>query len=311
MKSVTYRAPAKVILSGEHAVVYGKPALVCGLGKYCTVTVSTGLQKERATYIEEIYMVVKNYLKKTNAHFQEQPLTITFKNDIPLGRGLGSSASLCVALVAASLHFYTDTPPSKEIINTLAYQAEKHFHGNPSGADNTTCCYGGLIFYRKEFEFLKTISALNCKLPQSIEKQLFLIDTGKPEETTAEMVSHVGQLYNKQPKKTDSTLYAIEKVTKRLVVSIIKEDTQMFRDCLTDNQKLLVQLHVVSEQTQKLVKELQTFGAGKITGAGGQKDGSGYLLFFADSPEALTEYLTAHDIPYLSFSQDYQGVQML
>ena len=225
-----------------------------------------------------------------------------------MGRGLGSSAALSVAFVACLLHFYTGNPAEKDLINSLAYQAEKHFHGNPSGADNTACTYGGLIFFRKEFEFLKTISALNCKLPANIEEHLFLIDTGKPAESTAEMVRNVGKLYNGKPKETDQTMYNIEKITKRLVVSVIKEDKGMFRDGIKENGKLLKQLGIVSTKTDAILNSLKSFGVGKITGAGGQKNGSGFILFYADNPEKLKAYMIKNSFNYYPFTQDYKGV---
>lgn len=309
MRSVSYRAPAKIILSGEHSVVYGKPALVSGFNLHCTITLYAGKGKNKLDVsIQKIYDIVFAHLKKQTPKLEMKDFRLQISNEIPVGRGMGSSAALSVAFVAAILHFYTGKVPDKEVVNSLAYQAEKHFHGNPSGADNTACCYGGLIFYRKEFEFLKTISVLNSKLPQNIERHLFLIDTGKAAESTAEMVRNVQKIYNAYPKETDQTLYALEKTTKRLVVSVIKEDPGMFRESIKENGKLLQKLKIISPRAEEALNRLRSFGVGKITGAGGLKNGSGFILFYADNPEQLVHYMIKNSMNYYPFVQDYKGV---
>jgi mevalonate kinase len=309
MRSISYRAPAKIILSGEHSVVYGKPALVSGFNLHCTITLHAGKGKKKPdVHMQKIYDIVFAHLKKQTPKLEMKDFRLQISNEIPVGRGMGSSAALSVAFVAAILHFYTGKVPEKEVVNSLAYQAEKHFHGNPSGADNTACCYGGLIFYRKEFEFLKTISALNSKLPQNIERHLFLIDTGKAAESTAEMVRNVQKVYNAYPKETDQTLYALEKTTKRLVVSVIKEDPGMFRESIKENGKLLQKLKIISPRAEEALNRLRSFGVGKITGAGGLKNASGFILFYADNPEQLVHYMIKNSMNYYPFVQDYKGV---
>lgn len=311
--NITYSAPAKIILSGEHGVVYGKPALVSAINLRIKVTIQEGenvIQDPRIVEaFEKIHTIVKNYLVKEEIAFSDKSFSYSIENAIPLGRGMGSSAALSVASCASLLHWYTGEEYSKEIVNKLAYSAEKGFHGNPSGVDNSTSCYGGLIFFRKEFEFLKNISALNFKLPKNIEEHLFLIDTGKPTETTAEMVALVGKNYNNDPKQMELTLHAMEKVTKRMVVSIVKEDPAFFKLCIQENKPILENIGIVSSSAKEIMKSLEQFGAGKITGAGGSTSGSGFILFFADDPEQFTEYLNKETISYVPFEQDFEGVK--
>ena len=158
---------------------------------------------------------VKELLKAQKIKFIDKPFDYKIESDIPVGRGLGSSAALCVAATSAFLEFYTGKKFEKEIINNIAYQAEKYFHKNASGVDVTASCFGGLIFYRKEFEFLKNISALNFKIPKKIENNLLLIDSGKPIESTGHMVEMVGKSYNQKPQFVEEVLNDIEKTTKR------------------------------------------------------------------------------------------------
>lgn len=308
--NVVYSAPGKIILSGEHAVVYGKPALVSAIDLRLTVTVSDGEPKTNHKVVDHIEEVVLTYLKKY-IKVEKKPCSCTYDSDIPMGRGMGSSAAFCVATVAALLHFYTGKQYDKQVINSLAYQCEKYFHGMPSGVDVSASCFGGLIFYRKEFEFLKHISSLNFKIPKKIQDNLFLIDSGKPSESTAEMVTHVGKRYNEHSSEMEQTLMQIEKVTKRMVLSIVKEDQNMFADSIKENQKLLVDFGIVSKKTIAFLDTLQEFGFGKVTGAGGLTDGSGMILCYAPDTAKFKAFVKQHKIETIAFQQDFKGVEYI
>ncbi len=312
---IIYSAPAKVILSGEHGVVYGKPALVSAVDLRLKFTLTNLMRPRKNSKVNKeisfISQKVKDYLKKQGISFSDRKFEFQVDSETPVGRGLGSSAALSIASVAAFLKFYTRRDFNKETINNLAYQIEKYFHKNPSGADNTASCFGGLIYFRKEFEFLKNISALNFKIPKSIANNLFLIDTGKPKESTAEIVAEVGKLYNRKPKLIENILNNIEKTTKKMVISIVKEDREFFQKTIRENEKLLEKLKVVSLKTKSLLKKLEKFGAGKITGAGGKETGSGFILFLAKDKEKLEEFLKRKKIDYYQFVQDYQGLKKL
>lgn len=309
MKKISYSAPAKVILSGEHAVVYGKPALVSAIDKRLTVTVVEG--KNADSKMEEIILIVKKYLHDKKVPIKEKNCHITIQSDIPIGRGLGSSGALSVATAASLMEFFTGTQYNPEEINNCAYQIEKLFHKNASGVDPTTSCFGGLIFYRKEFEFLKTISSLHAKIPIEIAENLYLIDSGKPQETTAEIVQQVGKMYNNKSKFVENIFQRIERTTKRMVISLMKEDREFFMRTVEENEGLLEKIGVVSASTKKLLETLKPFGVGKITGAGGKKDGSGYLLFYSLEKNKLEKYLQEKNISYLIFNPSQEGVKKI
>lgn len=308
---VTYSAPAKIILSGEHAVVYGKPAIVSAINKRLTFTVEDGKQKPDGN-VDFIAEIVKEYLTASSKDFKDKPYKTSVSSDIPRKRGMGSSAAYSVASVAAFLEFFTGSKKySPETINNLAYKAEKHFHKNPSGVDQTASCFGGLVYFRKEFEFLKGIYKLSYKLPKSISDNLFIVDTGKPTETTAKMVSLVGKSYNENPQRLDSIFSRIEKTTKRMTVAIVKEDKKFFGDQLKENGKLLSKLGIVSEHTKNLVSGLMRFGTGKITGAGGAQEGSGFMLFLANDAQEFENYCKKKKISFFKFEQSHKGVERI
>ena len=302
---ISYSAPAKVILSGEHAVVYGKQALVSAINLrlkfHLTIFARSYKDGEISKEISFISQKVKEYLKKQKINLIDKPFNFKIESEIPIGRGLGSSAALSAAAVAAFLEFYSGREFNKEVINSLAFKIEKHFHQNPSGVDNSASCFGGLILYQKKI----SLTNLDHKIPKSFEEKLFLIDSGKPKETTGEMVDFVQTTVDKK------ILNKIEKTTNKLLISIKKEDKILFKKSLIDNEKLLEKLGVVSEKTKKLLSNLSKFGVGKVTGAGGRETNSGFILFLADDKEKLIKYLNIRKIPYYKFIPDDQGLKKL
>jgi len=309
---IAYSAPGKVILSGEHSVVYTKPAFVTAINLVLTFRVRKKTKSEEVIKSKEIIYcetVIKKYLQKNNISWNDTPYYFEIDSQILEGRGMGSSAAFCVAVVAGLLHYFTGQAFEKQIINSLAYQCEKYFHGMPSGVDVSASCFGGLIFYRKEFEFLKNISALNFKIPKKIQDRLILIDTGKPIESTEDMLKIVGKRYNAYSKKMESTFAQIERMTKRMVVSTVKEDVKMFSDAIAKNQRLLVDLGIVSKKTSQLLEKLKPYGVGKVTGAGGAKMGSGMVLFCMKDNTNIKQLLLSEGFSLIPFQQDQNGLQ--
>lgn len=296
---ISYSAPAKVILSGEHAVVYGRPAIVSALNlrlKFSLWEKSININDKNILHISQ---KVKKYLTDKNIVFEDKLFNFKIESEIPIGRGLGSSAALSVAAAAAFLDFFTGRQFEKKTISDLAQQIEKYFHQNSSGVDIAASCFGGIILYQKKSRLIN----MKFKIPGIIEKKLFLIDSGKPEETTGEMVDFVGT------KDVKNILDQIEIITKKMADSIRKININSFKKCLVDNEKLLEKLEVVSEKTKKLLVDLSEFGVGKVTGAGGKKSGSGFMLFFIDDKEKLIEFLKRKKINYYQFIPDYQGLK--
>lgn len=311
-KIITFSAPAKVILSGEHSVVYGRPALVCSINRRLNFSLSdknifnNQEDKDSKKIVNLIEKTVISYLQKNKISYRQKKYFFQIDSNIPIGYGLGSSAALSVAAVASFIEFFTGMNLSKEVINHLAYKIETFFHQAPSGVDNTASCFGGLIYYRKEFDFLKNISFFNFKIPKNFS--LFLIDSGKPDETTKKMVKIVSEKYRKNPAFIDNILFEMEKVTKKMVLAIKTADKRLFQQSLLDNEIFLEMLGVVSLKTKKFLQKLVPFGVGKITGAGGRKTSSGFILFFAEKEKELEKFLLAKQINYFRLQPDWNGL---
>ena len=313
MKNViTFSAPAKVILSGEHSVVYGHPALVASINKrlYFSLSEKDFFNKKKEEKSKKIVKLIEktvvSYLEKNKIAYHQKKYFFKIESEIPVGCGLGSSAAFSVAATACFLKFLTGKDFPKEEINKIAYQIETYFHQNPSGVDNTASCFGGLIYYRKEFEFLKNISFLNFKIPKNFS--LYLIDSGRPKEKTKEMVKKVFEKYKKNPSFFANVFFDIEKTTKKMVLAIKEENKALFQEAILDNEIFLEIIGVVSLKTKKLLQKLSSFGVGKITGAGGKSRGSGFILFFAQKEKELISFLKKEKINFFKFAFDDKGV---
>lgn len=288
--TVEASAPGKLILSGEHSVVYGKPEIITAINRRLEVSVKAGKKKGRALtfFSQESTDLLKFAVGKIFKILGEQPkkdLEIQVDSEIPVGSGLGSSAALAVA-TAASLFAYFNQALDKEKINEIAYEIEKKQHGAPSGGDNTIATYGGFLWYRKETEFLKLFKPLEFKsgkLPEFV-----LINTGRPVETTGEMVAYVRKLYDQKKDQIGKILDNMEKVTKEMLVALSQMDEGKLILAIRKNEKLLEYLGVVSPFAKVVVREInKAGGAAKVCGAGGKKKGSGILLAFHPQKETL------------------------
>jgi mevalonate kinase len=310
---ISYSAPAKIIISGEHSAVYYKPALISAVGFRLTFTVKDGTNKSNDNRVLEVSKKVKIWLKRKNIPYHDKTFDFKVSSQIPRSGGFGSSSALSVAAAATFLEFFTDGKENfrKEEINEVAYECEKIFHGNPSGMDNATSCFGGLIFYRKEFEFLKTASSLPFLIPKKFQNNLFILSTGNRSETTLDLVSNLAERTKQNPAKYKKIYNDIEKTTKKITESIERAELNQFLKLLAKNQSFLTKLGVVSYKTSSFLKDLQSFGFGKISGAGGVKNGSGYALFctYPDKQKAFEDHLKKEKIEFYRFIQDGEGVR--
>lgn len=283
--TVTVSAPGKVILSGEHAVVYGYPALLSAINRRIVVKVRLAKSLQVSSNhpsTTHATMAVKRILEILGS--RNSKLLVSIDSNIPVGSGLGSSAALAVASSAALTKLKSKFWNLRQI-NEIAYRIEKLQHGNPSGGDNTISTFGGFMWYRKEVEGFKTF--LQVKIKKKLP-DLFLLDSGKPKETTAQMVQKVKEYYLDKPIKVRRIFQEIESITRSFLKLLLDEQEISLSELINENQLYLERLGVVSQSTSELVKIIKrNGGAAKITGAGGYKAGSGMLLVYHPEPKKL------------------------
>ena len=314
---ISYSAPAKIILSGEHSAVHFQPALLSAFDLRFNFTLQESHKKDSKIdeNVDYAAQIVKNYLNKKKIDFKDKNFIYEINSQIPIGQGFGSSAAFSVATTACFYEFFSgqkiDTQNSLDlaIVNSLAYEMEKKFHKNPSGIDNSSSCYGGLLYYRKEFEFLKNICPLDFEIPDEIVEKIYLIDSGNRHENTAQMVELVQTKIQENGAKYKKILSDIGKTTKAVTVALYENREKLFKDAMVRNQKELSKLGVVPFKTKKLFIDLKDFGFGKIMGAGGVKEGSGFTFFICErKSKSLEKYLSDRNILYFNFKPSKKGL---
>jgi len=139
------RAPGKVLLLGEHAVVYGHPALAGAISRFVTVELVPAAEPRiELPGIETPAEVLDAAVEMASEAGWAGGFTARVRSEIPLGSGLGSSAALGVAL-ARALRPESTAPEAA----ALAMRLERVLHGRPSGVDPAASAHGGLIYFQR------------------------------------------------------------------------------------------------------------------------------------------------------------------
>ena len=267
-------APGKIILFGEHFVVYGVKAILCSINKRVTVTAEKITEKKISINseignlilkpnksISEISSPLKPFYYLANKAIENQNggIQVQIDSEIPLGVGLGSSSACCVAGAAAIFKLFQHI--SKKEILELAIEAEKTIFKNTSGADCTVCTYGGMMAYDKKQGFKK--------IEEEPKFQLVIVNSNIKHSTDS-MVSKVKafKIKNKEEfsKLSDQESKLIEDVLKLLK----KNNTKELGEKINQNQKYLETIGISNNQLREMIEigQKTSFGA-KITGSGG------------------------------------------
>ncbi len=265
----------KVILSGEHAVVYGKPALVASIDKGVYV---------RAKRVRSPQHYNKIVEKAREVAGGDEYVSLLIHGDLPVGSGLGSSAVVGAATIMAVRDLLGKPVTDKDELFSLTMECERVAHGNPSGVDPAAVVYGGLIRFIKG----EPIKHLHIARPLSF----LLVNTGKPIETTREMV----ELVAANP-KAPVVIEQIADVTASIQAGLEKgsDVTTLF----DENGKLLELLGVVGKKAKDLSGTLRGMGASvKIVGAGGVGKGSGMMMVLSPDVEKMKNFLDNSKIDY-------------
>lgn len=317
MKKVVVSVPGKIHLMGEHAVVYGKPALLAAINLRMTITIEEVKQSStREKHIEIISTETTEYAEYAINFLLDQfkivthsPVKITIQSEIPSGFHLGSSAAVAVALSGAMMYFFTNLwNPIR--INELAYEIEKKQHGNPSGGDNTAVTIGGLVWFRKELEFLKSIWQLPFKPHKSLN-HFFLIKTKRPMETTGEMVAFVKSQYTIHNTQYQRLFDVNEEQTKRVTVALKDGNENELLDAIRVGENTLEEMGVVSEKVIPLIRKIEKMnGAAKILGGGGKNDGVGFLLCYHKEIKQIDELVKQYNYSSQAIQLGEEGIRL-
>ena len=192
-----------------------------------------------------------------------QGFSITIDSKIPTGAGLGSSASRAVAMTKAIAELF-EKELSLEEINEIAFQQEKIIHGTPSGGDNSACCFGGLVWFKKD-QPKNQINSLKEEVPYKLENFVFVY-TGPPQKTTGELVQLVREL--DEGYRTER-IKKIGEMTYEMLDVLRRRNFQRMKEIINQTQKNLAELKISTEKIDQIAESVQEIGgAAKLCGAG-------------------------------------------
>ncbi len=226
-------------------------------------------------------------------------------SEVPVGAGMGSSGALSVSVIGA-LSLFTGKNLDKKTINEIAFLCEKKKHGKPSGGDNSTSCYGGLVWFKKD----DGIKPMEMKMSEDITKNFYIINTGTPTESTGEMVSNVRKLVEENELLTKEIFDRQEELVKDLRLAIEKNIPRQIPGIIKRGEKNLEKIGVVSDYVKKIIRDIEkSGGAAKICGAGGTMKATGIILIYHTDLQKLKEVLKSHQLDPSQVTLGVEGLR--
>lgn len=292
--SVVATAPGKIILFGEHAVVYGKPALAVPINSLNATATVESSRAGSGLVINAVNLNTSFTLKAQANHAlvvmaqlvldhlktQEPDATIRVDSTIPFASGLGSGAAVASALGRA-LASFLDRPLENAELSELVYQVEKLHHGTPSGIDNTVVCYNQPVYFIKG----KMIEPFKPRDP------LYLIvgDTGVASPTRI-TVGAVRSAWEQDQSTFEGYFASVGSIVDQARIAIELGDIPAIGRLMNENQGFLERMGVSSPELERLISAARAAGAlgAKLSGGGG-----GGNMIALTTPENMTEVSAA------------------
>ena len=274
-------APGKAILFGEHAVVYGKPAIAMAINKRACVEVLEGSTNKIKVNIRDLGInghidfdnevivsdspkkgILKYILESIKNIHDGSGMEINIDVNIPIGGGLGSSAAVTVATIAA-VSAYNEIDLKEEEISKYAHEVELSVQKSASPLDTTISTYGGLIYLEANAEDIVQLD-IDYDIPVVIGYTDTRGDTGK-------LVEAVRIRRDVYPEIINPVINSIEFITEEAKEAILNNDKKRIGELMNINHGLLDALGVNTKELSGMVYTARNAGAcgSKITGAGG------------------------------------------
>lgn len=278
MPAISSSAPGKVILFGEHAVVYGRPAIAVPVTRVRAKAIVTANPKAEPGSVY-IYAQAIGLDAEWRELPSDHPLAVTLQNtlqalglsrlpacnlrissNIPVASGLGSGAAVAVAIIRA-ISSFTGHPLSDDKVSAIAYETEKIHHGTPSGIDNSVVTYCRPIYYVRGHP----IELLRVAQPFS----LVIGNTGMT-SPTVQTVGAVRRAWQANPDLLEPLFDKIGDIAKKARTYLDGGQIKSLGPLMNSNHQLLRELGLSCPELDRLVEAALEAGAlgAKLSGGG-------------------------------------------
>ncbi|GAB4421412.1 MAG: mevalonate kinase [Anaerolineales bacterium] len=297
-------APGKIILFGEHAVVYGQPALAVPVTQvHADVEIETASRpgiwidapdidlRANLDALASSHPIAATVVNTFSAlgisphplplFLRERGLNIRITSSIPVASGLGSGAAVSVALIRA-LAQHLSQPLTAEQVSAIAYETEKLHHGTPSGIDNTVVTYARPVYFIKG----QSIETFRVGKPFTI----VIGDTGVS-ASTRESVGDLRRLWEQDKAKYEARFAAVGSLVRTARQLIENGQPEMLAPLMDENHELLQEMTVSSSELDRLVKAAKDAGALGAKLSGGGRGGNMIALALATKAGTVAKAL--------------------
>ena len=301
MKIAEQSACGKSILLGEHAVVYGQPAIAIPMEDiracaWIEENNQRGIEIDALDLNEKIVVenenrhqfaiVVDELIQKTQS--EKLNFTVKLTSDIPQSVGMGSSAATSAA-VCRCVAEYLGIELTAEEESEIVFRAEEIVHGTPSGIDNN------VIVYEKPILFVKGEAP---KILHSKRDLYIIIGESGVESSTMEMVKNIREMVNEKPKEFENKFDRIGKLVKEAEQNIQNGNIDEIGMLMNKNQEMLIEMQLSHPELDNIIEIARRAGAlgAKLTGKGG----GGNVVAISDKLE--TQKMIANAIEGAGYS---------
>jgi mevalonate kinase len=298
MPAISASAPGKIILLGEHAVVYDRPAIAAPVTQVRAKAVVTadprlppgdvfidapgiGLRASyRSLHDNPPLRILIEAIQERLGGIRLPAAQVRITSTIPIAAGLGSGSAVSVA-TARAISGFAGRSFTTEEVSQIAYIVEKSHHGTPSGIDNTVIAYAQPVFFQRgnPIEYMRPAGSFT----------LVIADTGL-QSATAAVVGDVRLAWQADPLRFDALFDAITSIVIRARQAIEQGPIEPLGECMTENHHLLQALGVSCPELDRLVETALQAGALGAKLSGGGRGGNMIALV---SPGAAAQVATA------------------
>ena len=287
----------KLILFGEHAVVYGEPAVACSLPLGAEATIEASERPDWVIADEKEAMIGDAAVQKAGRlllkefNLEPEGLAIRVRLSVPIGAGLGSSAAMAVAMAraAACLARVSEEEQGERIFRAVS-ASEGVFHGKASGIDQQAAMGSGFFAFRRRETSVEVT-------PLEVPPARWLVARVAPSASTSAMVEGVSRLRERYPSRVGGIFREISALSYDGIEALKAGDWEKVGALMNINQGFLNALGVSSPRLEEACVAAREAGAlgAKLTGAGG---GGCVIALAGEDSESLQKALQSRGDVY-------------